>query len=163
MIDLVLIAHNLRSAHNVGSLLRTADGLGVESAYLSGHTPYPQLADDRRLPHEIKKATAQIAKTALGAEKSLRIFHEPDVLALISKLRTKGYDIVALEQHPEAIDLANYKPGQKTALIIGNEVEGIEPAILDKADKIVQIPMRGQKESLNAAIAGAIAIYTLVG
>lgn len=160
MPELVLIAHDVRSSHNVGSLLRSADGLGIKTVYLTGYTPYPQLANDPRLPHESKKVSAQIAKTALGAEKALLINHCPVETAL-GELRGAGYEIIALEQHPRSIPLDKFKPKAKMALIVGNEVQGIEEELLGSSDRIVEITMLGTKESLNVAVAAAIAIYEL--
>lgn len=96
MRTLVLIAHNLRSAHNVGSLLRTADGLGLQAVYLTGYTPYPLSPNDVRLPHLGQKIEKQIAKTALGAEKTRIWKHETDIIPLIERLRGDGYQMAAL-------------------------------------------------------------------
>lgn len=87
MKKLILIAHNLRSCHNVGSLLRTAEGLGVETVWLTGYTPYPPTKDDPRLPHLAQKIDRQIAKTALGAQKTQPWQHAPDVSDLLTRLR----------------------------------------------------------------------------
>ncbi|HUY85462.1 MAG TPA: RNA methyltransferase [Candidatus Dormibacteraeota bacterium] len=159
MRNLVLIAHNLRSAHNVGSLLRTAEGLGVGKVYLSGYSPYPLSANDERLPHLARKIDRQIQKTALGAEKFVDWRHEPDVTKLITGLRDKGFTIAALEQAPGAIKLPDFKPSDRIALIVGREVEGIEPEILELCDLALEIPMLGRKESFNVAQAAAMALY----
>lgn len=144
----------------MGALLRTSDGLGVSKVYLSGYTPYPAGgADDSRLPHEAQKLHRQISKTALGAEATVPWQHTEDVLALINQLKTDGWRIAALEQSPQSKALPSYQPPQKLALIVGREVEGIEPAVLRAADGIVEIPMLGAKESFNVASAAAIAIY----
>ena len=161
---LVLIAHNLRSSHNVGSLLRTSEGFGIEEVYLSGHTPYPLQAQDERLPHLAKKQHAQISKTALGAEKSLGK-HTANVNDLLEKLHSEGFVIAALEQAPNSQHISDYKTPEKLAIIAGREVEGIEPEILDKCDVVLEIPMQGQKESFNVSVAAAIAIFhsSLIG
>lgn len=156
---LVLIAHNLRSAHNVGSLLRTAESLGVEHVYLTGYTPYPRLADDTRLPHLALKLDAQIHKTALGAERLLSITHSGSVEEVIAKLRQQQYLISALEQTPTAEPLPTWSAPQNIALIVGREVEGIEASVLALADVTLEIPMLGQKESLNVVQAAAMALY----
>jgi len=158
---IVLIAHNVRSAHNVGSLLRTADGLGIAHVYLSGYTSYPSRANDERLPHLAAKTDHQIAKTALGAEKNVDWSHRPDIDELINELKTEDFEIAALEQSPLAINLADYKPSPKVALIVGNEVEGISSDVLDMSSEVIQIPMSGQKESFNVSVAAAIALYSL--
>ena len=158
MIELALIVHNLRSTHNVGSLLRTADGLGLSSVYFTGYTPYPALADDTRLPHIAQKLTKQIHKTALGAEDTVTWKHYDDIDQAFAELRQAGYAIAALEQAPNAIQLPAFEPPQKLALVVGREVEGIEPEVLALVDTIVEIPMVGKKESFNVAIAAAIAL-----
>lgn len=159
MRSIVLIAHNLRSTHNVGSLLRTASGVGVERVFLTGYTPYPHISRDARLPHLAKKLDAQIHKTALGAEKSLDIEHAADIKAVLEKLRSQHYLLCALEQTPRAMELPKFQPRGKIAIIVGREVEGIEPEVLDLVDVIAEIPMLGQKESLNVVQAAAMALY----
>ncbi len=159
MRNIILIAHNLRSAHNVGALIRTADGLAVEKVFLSGYTPYPRVKNDQRLPHLANKTHAQIAKTALGAEKAVKIEHVEDLLELTRALRTEGYTICALEQSSESVSLVDFSPGGKIAVIVGREVEGLESDVLDAADQVVHIPMLGHKESYNVAAAAAMALY----
>jgi tRNA G18 (ribose-2'-O)-methylase SpoU len=159
MVKLVLIAHNLRSAHNVGSLLRTAEGLGVQEVILTGYTPYPMAANDKRLPHLALKTDKQIAKTALGAEKLIAWQHVLDINAALAKLKRQGVMIVALEQAADSIKLPNFQPPDKLALIVGREVEGIEPEILAICDYTLEIPMFGHKESFNVAQAAAMALY----
>ena len=162
MRSIILIAHNLRSTHNVGSLLRTAEGLGVTKVYLTGYTPYPQLKTDKRLPHESAKTHAQIQKTALGAESLLTIEHIDDITTLLQSLKSDGYHICALEQDPKALPLAKFSPGPKITLIVGREVEGIEKELLSQVDSIIEIPMRGKKESFNVVQAAAMALYSIV-
>jgi tRNA G18 (ribose-2'-O)-methylase SpoU len=159
MREIVLIAHNLRSTHNVGSLLRTADGLGVNALYLTGYTPYPLGPNDSRLPHEAQKIDKQIAKTALGAEKSLNWHCRQDIETLINELRKDGYLVAALEQAPGSTKLPDFRPPAKIVLIVGREVEGIETEILNLCDEILEIPMLGQKESFNVVQAAAMALY----
>jgi 23S rRNA (guanosine2251-2'-O)-methyltransferase len=159
MKQLILIAHNLRSTHNVGSLLRTADGLGLTKVVLSGYTPYPLSSPDTRLPHLAKKIDAQIVKTALGAEKSLAWEHHEAVEPVISNLRAKGYAVYALEQTADSIALPTFAAPDKLVLIVGREVEGIEPEILALCDASVEIPMLGKKESFNVVQAAAMALY----
>lgn len=159
MRKIVLIAHNVRSCHNVGSLLRTAEGLGVELVLLSGYTPYPAVSNDIRLPHEAARITRQIQKTALGAELTQKWAHRHTALEAIDFLQKNGYRIAAIEQNPSSIALPKYLPSNKIALIVGREVEGIEPEILALCDDIVEIPMYGSKESFNVAQAAAMAMY----
>lgn len=159
--EIVVIAHNLRSTHNVGSLLRTADGLGVTGVFLTGYSPYPETPDDSRLPHERSKITRQIHKTALGAEQSVVWKHSDALQPVLVTLKKQGFTIAALEQHKGSVKLPNFTAPQRIAIIIGREVEGIEPEILKYCDVILEIPMRGQKESFNVVQAAAIAIYHL--
>lgn len=158
---IVLIVHNVRSAHNVGSLLRTADGLGVERVYLSGYTPYPEAPDDKRLPHIRARATQQIHKTALGAESSVTWSHAEDIERLIKDLQQKGYEVIALEQASNSKALPSYKSPKNTAIIVGSEVGGLDQEVLALADTALQIPMLGGKESFNVSVAAAIALYHL--
>jgi 23S rRNA (guanosine2251-2'-O)-methyltransferase len=158
---LVLIAHNLRSAHNVGSLLRTAEGLGINEVFLTGYTPYPLQANDERLPHLARKIDRQITKTALGAEKLVKWLHRADITEVIASLKKRGYTIAALEQAAHSTGLADFKAPKKIALIVGREVEGIEPDVLADADHILEIPMFGRKESFNVVQAAAMALYEL--
>lgn len=159
MRSIILIAHNLRSCHNVGSLLRTADGLGLEAVYLTGYTPYPTVPNDIRLPHEAAKLTRQIEKTALGAEQTVVWKHYHTALQPITELQKDGYIVIAIEQHPSSIPLPEFVPSDKVALIVGREVEGIEFEVLALTDEIVEIPMYGQKESFNVVQAAAMAMY----
>ncbi len=161
MRSLVLIAHNLRSAHNVGSLLRTAEGLGVKQVFLTGYTPYPLRPADGRLPHLTQKIDKQIAKTALGAEKMIAWQQQTNVDECITTLKKQGFMVAALEQSQTSIDLASFKPPKKLALVVGREVEGIEPEILQLCDQVLEIPMQGRKESFNVAQAAAMALYEL--
>lgn len=163
MTQLVLILHNIRSTHNVGSILRTADGLGVEKVIMSGYTPYPTGETDKRLPHISKKLAKDINKTALGAEQTIDWEHVEDVIRVIDDLRAAGYVICALEQTNSSIPLSDYKTPDRVALMLGTETTGIEPALLDKVDTVLEIPMRGKKESFNVAVAAAIAAYHLCG
>jgi len=161
MPNIILIAHNLRSSHNVGSLLRTAEGLGVKKVILCGYTPYPLHANDDRLPHIAQKVNKQITKTALGAEKSLNWQHQDDMTATVAKLKNDGYMIAAIEQSDSSQKLPNYTSPDKIAIIVGREVEGIEPEVLALCDTILEIPMFGQKESFNVVQAAAMALYHL--
>jgi tRNA G18 (ribose-2'-O)-methylase SpoU len=159
MRNIVLIAHNLRSSHNVGSLLRTADGLGVNEVLLTGYTPYPLSNNDKRLPHIAQKVGRQIEKTALGATTSAKWRHLDKIQPLLISLRKQGFVICALEQTKSAVALPAFAPCQKLVLIVGREVEGIEQEVLDACDLHLEIPMLGKKESLNVAQAAAIALY----
>jgi 23S rRNA (guanosine2251-2'-O)-methyltransferase len=158
--DIVVIAHDIRSTHNVGSLLRTAEGLGVNHVYLTGYTPYPPLlVADPRLPHIAQKLGRQIHKTALGAETLVPWTQTADLSGCIEQLKRTGYQIVALEQADASTQLPDFEPTARVALLLGREVEGIEPAVLALCDRIVEIPMFGAKESFNVVQAAAMALY----
>jgi 23S rRNA (guanosine2251-2'-O)-methyltransferase len=159
MTDIILIAHNLRSTHNVGSLLRTAEGLGVTKVYLTGYTPYPAKVGDGRLPHISQKLTSQISKTALGAEKSDFWQHMDDVSDCITITKKSGYTIAAVEQAQNSIALPQYKTPKKIALLVGRETDGIEHEVLKQCDEIIEIPMFGMKESFNVVQAAAMTLY----
>jgi 23S rRNA (guanosine2251-2'-O)-methyltransferase len=159
MTRLIVIAHNLRSAHNVGSLLRTAEGLGVQQIYLTGYTPYPASDSDDRLPHLARKIDRQITKTALGAEKLIGWRHESSLESVIAELKAKGFTIAGLEQARGSIRLPDFKPPEKLALIVGREVEGLEPDVVKACDYVLEIPMFGHKESFNVVQAAAMALY----
>ncbi len=157
--EIILIAPNIRSSHNVGSIFRTADGFGIKKIILSGYSPYPKLPNDTRLPHVADKATRQIHKTALGAETSVSFEYQHDVN--FKALRDDGYRIVGLEQATASIPISDYKPPDKLALILGEEVHGINPQLLEQTDDIIEIPMHGKKESFNVSVATGIALFAL--
>jgi len=159
MRDIVLIAHNLRSCHNVGSLLRTAEGLGVTKVILSGYTPHPLYEHDRRLPHEAIKLAKQINKTALGAEHLIPWEYHMDIFPVIAKLKKDGYSVAAIEQADDARELPSYHPPEKIALLVGREVEGVEPEVLAMCDTRLEIPMFGKKESFNVVQAAAMGLF----
>lgn len=161
MRDLVLIIHNVRSCHNVGAMLRLADGLGVKKVFLTGYTPYPAYDGDTRLPHLTAKLTRQIHKTALGAEETVSWKYEEDISRVIAELKESGHRIAALEQTSTSIPLPKYIAPQSLALIVGREVEGIETEVLAQCDEAVMIPMQGHKESFNVSVAAGIALYSL--
>lgn len=159
MRKIVLIAHNLRSCHNVGSLLRTAEGLGVATVYLTGYTPYPTKNNDTRLPHLAAKIHKQIEKTALGAQDQINWKQNKNVFEVIEDLKQNGFQILALEQTETSVPLPEYKPSKKLAIILGREVEGMEVGVLDACHKAIEIPMFGKKESFNVVQAAAMALY----
>ena len=150
----------MRSTHNVGSLLRTAEGLGITEVILTGYTPYPDLgAADARLPHLKSKITKQIDKTALSATATLPWRQQEHIQSVMDTLRSDGYTIAALEQSTTSMPLPDYTMPQKLALILGREVEGLEPDILAACDVALEIPMFGSKESFNVVQAAAMAMY----
>jgi 23S rRNA (guanosine2251-2'-O)-methyltransferase len=160
--DIVVIAHDIRSTHNVGSLLRTCEGIGVSHMYFTGYTPYPRLdSGDTRLPHIADKLTQQIHKTALDAETLVPWSHLELVEACISSLKADGFAVVALEQSQDSVPLPQYDAPTKVALLLGREVEGIEPELVQLCDTTIEIPMLGKKESFNVVQAAAMCLYKL--
>ncbi len=159
--EIVVIAHNIRSTHNVGSIFRTCDGFGVSHLYLTGYTPFPAIPNDPRLPHIAEKLSSDIAKTALGAEHTVPFSHRESPASIIEGHRLHGYRIVGLEQHETATMLPNYSPTKKTVLILGEEVDGIAHDLIRACDDLIEIPMRGHKESYNVSVATGIALYAL--
>jgi len=159
--QIAVIVHNIRSAHNVGSILRSAKGLGINHVYLTGYTPYPLLKRDLRLPHIAQKIDARITKTALGAENTQNWSHQADVKAVLQGLKAKGYTLAALDLVPGAVSLVKFKSGGKIALLLGSEIGGVDRMLLKKVDLVLKIPMRGRKESFNVAVAAAITMYHL--
>lgn len=165
---ITLVAHNIRSTHNVGAFFRTCDALGVQKIIFSGYTPYPTFEGDSRMPHFADRITRQIHKTALGAESSVDFEYVETLEEVISELKKQSAALVALEQFPDSISPANcvkklkqeYK-GKPIALIIGNEIHGVADEILQQVDMIMEIPMHGMKESLNVSVATGIALYAL--
>ncbi len=153
---MITILHNIRSLHNVGSIFRTADAFGVKKIYLSGITPSPV--------DSLGKPRQQFIKVSLGAEKSVLWEKVKTPNVIIDKLKKEGYKIFAVEQNKKSIPYykAKLKKNSKVALIMGNEVRGISKSILDKSDKILEIPMMGKKESLNVAIAFGIVASRMV-
>lgn len=159
MKDVIVIAHNIRSTHNIGSIFRTCEGFGVTKLILSGYSPYPTIEHDTRLPHISDKLTLQIHKTALDAETMIPFEHveTPD----FNDLRAKGYRIVGLEQDDRSTALPNYNSPNKIALLLGEEVDGIHSDLRLICDDLIEIPMSGKKESFNVSVAAGIALYSL--
>lgn len=151
---MVVILHNIRSLHNVGSIFRTADGAGFEKIYLSGITPQPV--------DEFSRARQQFTKVSLGAENYILWEKVKSTTALIDKLKGDGYKIFALEQSKTAVPYYKQRNfSEKSCLVVGNEVKGLPSSILQRSDKILEIPMLGAKESLNVSVAFGIVAYHL--
>lgn len=160
--EITLIAHNIRSTHNVGAIFRTAEGFGVKQIILSGYTPYPYFDGDKRIPHLSQKISQQIHKTALGAERMVPFDYYPELDDWLKLNSTNAQlPLIALEQSADSIPIADYQAPDKLALLLGEEVSGIEPKYLDAAKTILEIPMHGQKESFNVSVATGIALYAL--
>lgn len=131
----------------------------MSKLYLTGYTPYPLKSADDRLPHIARKLDAQIHKTALDAETLVPWEQQPDVFEVISGLRNDGYTVAAVEQTSGSIALPEFSPPDKIALLVGREVEGVEPEVLAVCDASLEIPMFGEKESFNVVQAAAMALY----
>lgn len=155
--ELFLVLHDIRSAYNVGAIFRTADGAGVKKIFLSGYTCTPSQSE-----LNINKAEKMIAKTALGAEKSVAWEKVDSLSNLVEKLKKDDIKIVSLEEAKGAIDLKKFEGEFPMALFLGNEIRGVSEEVLDKSDSIISIPMRGKKESLNVSVAAGIAIYEIL-
>jgi 23S rRNA (guanosine2251-2'-O)-methyltransferase len=146
--EMAVLLDNIRSAWNAGSILRSADGFGFSHAYLCGITPTPD--------HEA------VTKTSLGAEDSVPWSYHKDAVRLVKGLRSTGRTIYALEVHERAVEIGQIaRPPGDSILIVGNEVTGVDPGLLDLCDQLLYIPMIGEKRSFNAAIAYSIAAYAL--
>ena len=145
-----VLLDNIRSAWNVGSILRSADGFGYAHAYMCGITPTPN--------------NEAVKKTSLGAENSVSWAYHKDAVDLVKKLKSQNWRIIALEEDEHSIHLMEMqKQGSEknTLLIVGNETTGVDPHLLDLCDAIYHIPMHGEKKSFNVAIAFGIAAYAL--
>ncbi len=148
--EVSVILDNLRSAYNVGSILRTSDGAGVKHAYLCGITP---------TPHH-----SRLVKTSLSAEVHTSWSYHPNTIHLVQELKTANTWIIGLETSIDAINIfsKNKLPGCPKAIIVGNEVCGIDPAVLALCDQKIYLPMTGYKESLNVAVSFGIAAYNII-
>ena len=152
---MIAILHNIRSLYNVGSIFRTADAAGVKKIYLCGYTPSPK--------DKFGKYRAQLTKVSLGAERSVKWEKINATSVLIKKLKKDGYKIFAVEQNKKSVPYykipKSYIINSKFCLVMGNEVKGLPKTILKLADKILEIPMKGKKESLNVSVAFGIVAF----
>lgn len=166
---MIVILHNIRSLYNVGSIFRTADAAGVEKIYLCGITPAPVDVFNKPRP--------QLTKVSLGAERYVKwdasARSARATLKLLESLKKQGYKILAIEQSKKSVPYYNYKikgkggvminhNTSKIALVLGNEIKGLPASILNRADKILEIPMKGRKESLNVGVAFGIVVFHLI-
>jgi 23S rRNA (guanosine2251-2'-O)-methyltransferase len=156
-LNFAVLLDNIRSAWNVGSILRSADGFGFSHAYLCGITP---TGDNEA-----------VTKTSLGAEHSVPWSYHRDAVKLVKGLRGEGWNVYALEDDVKAVSIESASTtapritlgasAQRGVLIVGNEVTGVDPELLDLCHQIFYIPMRGEKKSFNVSIAFGIAAYAL--
>jgi tRNA G18 (ribose-2'-O)-methylase SpoU len=152
--ETMLILHNIRSNHNVGSIFRTGDAAGVKKIFLTGYTPTPL----DKFGREVKETS----KTALGAEKSIKWEKNKNVKKVIENLKREGFYIVAIEQAKNSVDYKKVKSKNKVAFILGNEVTGLLKSVLSLCDIIAEIPMKGKKESLNVSVSAGIALFRIL-
>lgn len=144
---LIIIADNVRSMHNVGSIFRTSDAFLVEKIYLCGITPTP--------PHR------EIQKTALGATESVDWQYAENTLDVVNQLKKEGWTILALEQTTNSVMLDDLKveKGEKIAIVLGNEVDGVNQEVINLCDKAVEIPQFGTKHSFNVSVSCGIMLW----
>lgn len=152
--DNVLILPDIRSAINIGAMFRTADAVGISKIYLTGFSPRPT--------DKFGRTQKDIAKSALGAEKWIAWEYKKNLIPLINFLKKNGYMVIAIEQDKRAIDYRKIKIIKKVAIIMGSEVTGLNQNVLNKCDFIAEIPMHGQKESLNVSVACGVALFTIL-
>ena len=160
--DFYVICDNIRSLENVGSIFRTSDALGVSKIFLCGISGKPPRWGFPASQGNLATLHHKISKTALGAEKTIPFEYFRQIGRLIDKLKKEKVQIIALEQDKKAIFYDKFKPQFPLALIVGNEVKGISKKILQKSDKIIFLPMSGQKESLNVSVAFGVAGYEII-
>ena len=143
----VLVLDNIRSAHNVGSALRTCDAFKVDKLWLCGICAVPP--------------SAEIHKSALGAEDSVPWEHVDDTLALVERLRGEGYTVISVEQTRESVQLQDFIPaeGGRYALVFGNEVDGVQQEVVDASDMALEIPQWGTKHSLNVSVSIGVVLW----
>lgn len=146
-----VLLHDIRSAHNVGAMLRTGDAIGVTRFYFSGFTPTPL--------DKFHRPVKEIAKTALGAEKTIAWQYNKSPFEVINGLKKEGYVVIGLEQDVRAVDYKSLPLPTKALVIVGSEVEGMPAQLRALCDVLLDIPMRGSKESLNVATAFGILMF----
>jgi 23S rRNA (guanosine2251-2'-O)-methyltransferase len=157
---ITVVLDNLRSCENVGSILRTCDGLGVKTVICCGTTPYPILAADSRLPHVANSAHKKIAKTALGAQDTITVVHHDSTAEYLGTVRSP---IWCLEQNKSSVSLIDVHNLPDTiCMVVGNEPNGISEDVLKMANCVVEIPMVGHKESFNVSVSAAICLWHLL-
>lgn len=151
--QIIVMLDNIRSAHNVGSIFRTSDGAGVGHIVLAGYTPTPL---DR-----FGRAQLEIKKTSLGASEVVpySVCTDDEILQELKNFQEDGYSIVSVEQTTESVLLSDFSAPEKVCYVFGNEVEGVRNEIITASDIVVEIPMIGQKESLNVSVAAGIVLY----
>jgi len=141
--------------------LRSGEVFAVEKVYVTGFTPHPSYPGDQRDTKLQEKQTRRMSRASAGAEETMPLEHHADIHALLASLRTAGYTVAGLEIDPAALRIGRYPAGQRVALVLGDEVNGIDPELRAACDVLLQIPMYGDKSSLNISVAVGIALYSL--
>jgi tRNA G18 (ribose-2'-O)-methylase SpoU len=154
-VEIAVLLHNIRSAHNVGSIFRTADAAGVSNVYLTGYTPTPI---DR-----FGRPQKEIEKTALGAAGYIPWEYHRSPQGIVRKLQADGWHVVGVEQDARARDYRAFRAERPTLFLFGNEVRGLSKQVRAKCDDLIEIPMFGKKESLNVATTAGIVLFSLRG
>lgn len=154
MAEKIIFLNNIRSAHNVGAIFRTADGAGVKKIFLGGYSPAP-LDRFGRIQPEIKKTSLGATETVAWEQVALG-----DECAALAVLRTEGFEVVVIEQTESSISLYDFDVPEKVVYVFGNEVAGVDTDIIALADRVVAIPMQGMKESLNVSTTVGIVAFT---
>jgi len=150
----VLILPNIRSAINVGAMFRTADAVGIDKIYLTGYSPRPT--------DKFGRIQKDIAKSALGAETWISWEYEEDINKVLKKLKKENFQIIAIEQDENSVDYRKVKAKNNVAVMMGEEVNGIDKKILKKCDIVAEMPMKGKKESLNVSVACGVALFRIL-
>lgn len=150
----VLILHNIRSAHNVGAMFRTAEAVGISKIFLTGYTPAPL--------DKFNKPRADISKASLGAELMIPWGLYKQVGSVLKKLKKENYTLIGIEQSSASVDYKKIKTKNPIAFMMGNEVLGISPTLLKQCDIVAEIPMKGRKESLNVSVAFGVAAFRIL-
>lgn len=153
---LILALHNIRSTHNVGAIFRTADAAGVSEIFLIGVTPDPI---DR-----FGRKRSDIAKAALGSEDTIKWQHFDDAkfLEKVSDLKQEGFKVISIEQSENSVDYKNITADENILIIVGNEVDGLPKEVITQSDFVAEIPMLGEKESLNVSVATGVALFRIL-
>jgi len=154
--QVILALHNIRSTHNVGAIFRTADAVGVAEIFLIGVTPDPI---DR-----FGRKRSDVAKAALGAEETIKWQHFDDAnfLEKVSALKKENFQIISIEQSENSVDYKTINAGENILIIVGNEVDGLPKEVIGLSDFIAEIPMLGEKESLNVSVATGVALFRIL-
>ncbi|HEU0080803.1 MAG TPA: TrmH family RNA methyltransferase [Candidatus Paceibacterota bacterium] len=149
--QICILLHDIRSVYNVGAIFRTADAVGVSKIYLTGYSPTPL---DR-----FGQPRSDFAKCALGAERSVPWEYAKTPDDIVARLKADGFSLLCVEQAPRSVDYKKAEPPARSLVVFGNEVAGISKELLEICDVVAEIPMRGEKESLNVSVSAGIVLF----